>query len=449
LFHYDERLTDLVLEHCRRRLSLAELPLGFGGTRAPGEGLLEGLLCEEGNDPARVLELFVDELSSSVLASDSPRYLAFIPAAPTKASLLFDMIVSCSSFPGTSWFEAAGAVAAENQALRLLADLAGLPPEAGGCFVSGGSCANLSALVVARETQARRRGSRLPAPARVAVSAEAHASVSLALRVIGVEAMEIPTEDHRLTGQVLRAALDADPRADDVFAVVATAGTTNAGIVDNLAGVADVAGERNLWFHVDGAYGGAALLAPSMRERFRGIERADSYVVDPHKWLFAPYDCAALLYRQPDLAKTVLSQQASYLDAMHTGVEGEWNPGDYALHLTRRTRGLPFWFSLAVHGIAAYREAIETVLATTRSCADLIERTPQLELIREPELSVVLFRRRGWGEDQYRAWSRRLLAEQRALVTPTRWEGAPVARLAFLHPDTTIETVEEILAFMA
>jgi len=109
-----------VLEHCRRRLSLAELPLGFGGTRAPGEGLLEGLLCEEGNDPARVLELFVDELSSSVLASDSPRYLAFIPAAPTKASLLFDMIVSCSSFPGTSWFEAAGAVAAENQALRLL-----------------------------------------------------------------------------------------------------------------------------------------------------------------------------------------------------------------------------------------------------------------------------------------------------------------------------------------
>jgi aromatic-L-amino-acid/L-tryptophan decarboxylase len=447
MFDYDERLADLVFDHCRRRLSCAEVPLGFGEQRTPREGVLEGLLCEGGNDPARVLELFVEGLSSSVLASDSTRYLAFIPVAPTTASLLFDMVVSCSSFPGTSWFEAAGVVAAENQALRLLADLAGLPPEAGGCFVSGGSCANLSALVVARETQTYRRGGR--ARARVAVSGEAHASVSLALRVIGVEAMEIPSEDHRLTGQALRAALAADPQSDDVFAVVATAGTTNAGIIDDLAGVADVARERNLWLHVDGAYGAAALLAPSMRERFRGIERADSYVVDPHKWLFAPYDCAALLYRQPDLAKMVLGQRASYLDPMHADDKAEWNPGDYAFHLTRRARGLPVWFSLAVHGIAAYREAIETVLATTRRCAELIDRTPHLELIREPELSIVLFRRKGWGEDQYQAWSDGLLAQQRALVTPTRWEGAPVARLAFLHPDTTIEIVEEILAFMA
>jgi aromatic-L-amino-acid decarboxylase len=449
VFQNNERLTELVLEHCRRRLALAELPIGFGGTRPPDTTALDNLLCEEGNDPERVLDLFVNELSRSVLASDSPRYLAFIPAAPTKASLLFDMIVSCSSFPGTSWFEAAGAVAAENQALRLLADLAGLPAEAGGCFVSGGSGANLSGLVVARETQARHRGTDPRARARVAVSGEAHASVSLALRVIGVDALEIPTDDHRLTGAALRTALDADPQAGDVFAVVATAGTTNAGIIDDLAGVADVAADRNLWLHVDGAYGAAALLAPSMRDRFRGIERADSYVIDPHKWLFAPYDCAALLYRQPDLAKAVLAQHASYLDVFHTGAESEWNPGDYAFHLTRRTRGLPFWFSLAVNGIAAYREAIETVLATTQACAELIERTAHLELLREPELSVVLFRRRGWGEDDYRAWSGRLHAEQRALVTPTRWEGEPVARLAFLHPETTIEMVEEILAATA
>ncbi|HEY5059095.1 MAG TPA: pyridoxal-dependent decarboxylase [Gaiellaceae bacterium] len=449
MFQNDERLTELVLEHCRRRLALAELPIGFGGTRPPDADALDGLLCEEGNDASHVLDVFVNELSSSVLASDSARYLAFIPAAPTKASLLFDMIVSCSSFPGTSWFEAAGAVMAENQALRLLADLAGLPPEAGGCFVSGGSGANLSGLVVARETQARRRGSDPRARARVAISAEAHASVGLVLRVIGVETLEIPTEDHRLTGHGLRAALDADPQADDVFAVVATAGTTNAGIIDDLAGVADVAGERDLWLHVDGAYGGAALLAPSARDRFRGIERADSYVVDPHKWLFAPYDCAAVLYREPELAKMVLAQHASYLDVFHTDADDEWNPGDYAFHLTRRTRGLPFWFSLAVHGIGAYREAVEKVLATTRACAGLIERAPQLELLRDPELSVVLFRRNGWGEDDYGAWSSRLLAEQRALVTPTRWEGEPVARLAFLHPETTVALVEEILAATA
>ena len=152
------------------------------------------------------------------------------------------------------------------------------------------------------------------------------------------------------------------PAGDDVIAVVATGGTTNAGIVDDLDGVADVAEERKLWFHVDGAYGAAALFAPSVRQRFRGIERVDSFVVDPHKWLFAPFDCAALLYREPRLAKAVHSQDASYLEVLHTDAPEEWNPSDYAYHLTRRARGMPLWFSLAVNGTDAYRDAVETVL---------------------------------------------------------------------------------------
>jgi glutamate/tyrosine decarboxylase-like PLP-dependent enzyme len=337
---------------------------------------------------------------------------------------------------------------AENQALRMLADTAGLPKQAGGCFVSGGSNANLSALVVAREVAL---AGRLP-PAtrpRVAVSSEAHASVALALRVIGVDAMVVPTEDHRLTGAALSRALAADSSLGEVIAVVATAGTTNGGIVDDLAGVGRVARDHGLWFHVDGAYGGAALLADSARHLFEGVELADSYVVDPHKWLFAPYDSAALLYRDPKLAEAALTQHASYLDVMHTDVEGAWNPGDYAFHLTRRARGLPFWFSLAVHGIGAYREAIEQVLETARRSAGLINETAHLELIRQPELSVVLFRRPGWGLDDYRSWSTRLLNEQIAFVTPTHWEGEPVARLAFLHPDTDVAVVEEIIASMA
>jgi glutamate/tyrosine decarboxylase-like PLP-dependent enzyme len=134
---------------------------------------------------------------------------------------------------------------------------------------------------------------------------------------------------------------------------------------------------------------------------------------------------------------------------MHTDLEGAWNPGDYAFHLTRRARGLPFWFSMAVHGIRAYREAIETVLETARQSAALIGKSAHLELIREPELSVVLFRRRGWGTDDYRSWSTRLLREQIAFVTPTTWEGEPVARLAFLHPDTNLGIVEEIISSMA
>ena len=392
--------------------------------------------------------MFADHLATAVISCDSPRFLSFIPAAPTKAALLFDMIVSCSSLQGTSWLEAAGAVAAENQVLEFLADLAGLPAGAGGCFVSGGSIANLSALVVARDTAGLRRGAA-PLRPRMAVSEEAHASVEKALSILAVEPFVVPSVDHRLTGDALRAALDRFADADDVVGVVATAGTTNAGIVDDLAGIASVARRRSLWFHVDAAYGGAGLFTPLVRDRYGGIEHADSIVIDPHKWLYAPFDCAALVYREPALAKAVHSQKASYLDVIHDEDHPMWNPSDYAVHLTRRARGLPLWFSLAVHGAGAYRDAVETVLRTAWQSAELISRSPHLELVRDPELSIVLFRRKGWSSAEYESWSMRLLARQVGFVTPTSWEGETVARLAFLHPGTTLAMVEEIVATMA
>jgi glutamate/tyrosine decarboxylase-like PLP-dependent enzyme len=261
-----------------------------------------------------------------------------------------------------------------------------------------------------------------------------------------MEGFAVPADEHRLTGEGLRRALEEDDHPDDVVAVVATAGTTNAGIVDDLAGIGEVAAERDMWFHVDGAYGAAALFAPSARELFRGIENADSLVVDPHKWLFAPFDCAALIYRNPPLAKSVLSQKAGYLDVLHSG--DEWNPSDYAYHLTRRARGLPLWFSLAVHGTDAYGAAVEAGLTIAKQASARIASAGHLELIREPELSIVLFRRRGWNSNDYDRWSAQLLADQIGFVTPTLWQGETVARFAFLHPDTTIEMVDEILATM-
>jgi aromatic-L-amino-acid decarboxylase len=449
MFEYDEAMTDLIVAACRERLALDPVPLDFGGLVESLEASLAGLMRPEGNEAAEVLRLFVDQLSTAVVSCDSPRFLSFIPAAPTKASLLFDMFVSCSSLHGTSWLEAAGVVVAENQALGVISRQAGFPEGAGGCFVAGGSAGNLSALLVARDTAAHRRGCAAPALPLVAISDEAHSSVGKALHVIGVGVLSVPTLDHQLTGAGLRAALEADPRADDVIGVVATAGTTNAGIVDDLNGVADVAHERSLWFHIDGAYGGAALFAPSARPKFAGFERADSFIVDPHKWLFAPFDCAALIYRQPNLAKAVHTQDASYLEILHSDNPEEWNPSDYAYHLTRRARGLPLWFSMAVNGLDAYRDAVEAGLAIARRAADIIAATPQVELVRPPELSVVLFRRPGWTKLDYDAWSSRLLTDQTGFVTPTTWEGETVARFAFLHPNTTEVMVHEILATMA
>ncbi|MGV9775573.1 pyridoxal phosphate-dependent decarboxylase family protein [Streptosporangium sp. NPDC003464] len=442
---YDERLTDLVFSYMRERLALDPVPLDNPGVKDKLDAALAGLITPGGTDPEKVLDVYATQLAPAVISADSPRFLSFVPAAPTKAALLFDMVVSCASLQGISWLEASGAIAAENQVLRLLADRAGMPVGAGGCFVSGGSAGNLSALVVARDTARRARPEgRL----RVAVSDQAHSSISNTLRIIDVDALVVPSSDHRLTGEALRAALAADPDPSTVVAVVATSGTTNAGIIDDLAGIAEVARERGLWFHVDGAYGGAGLFAPSIRHRYAGIEHADSFVVDPHKWLFAPFDCAALLYRDPRLARAVHTQDASYLDVLHA--EGdEWNPTDYAYHLTRRARGLPLWFSLAVNGTDAYTEAIERGLTLARETAALIDGSGHLELIREPELSAVLFRRTGWTARDYYEWSERLLAGQIGFVTPTGWEGETVARFAFLHPGTSMEIVEEILATMA
>ena len=175
------------------------------------ETVFGGLLGEKGVDPDQVLGIYTSTIAPSVISADSPRFLGFIPSAPTKASLLFDMLVSCASIQGISWLEAAGAVHAENQVLRLLADLAGLPPSAGGAFVSGGSAGNLSALAVARETAKERSpGHRHAAGSRVAVGSDAHSSVVNTLRLLELDALVVRTEDHRLTGAALRAAIEED-----------------------------------------------------------------------------------------------------------------------------------------------------------------------------------------------------------------------------------------------
>ena len=441
-----EQMIRSVLAYAENRLRLDPVPLDKG-SRDPAEldAALRGLLGDDPHQPDQVLGVYASCVAPAVISADSPRFLGFIPAAPTKASLLFDMLVSCASIQGISWLEAAGAIHAENQVLRLIADRAGLPGSAGGCFVSGGSAANLSALVVARETAKRKPGTAAAGRRwRVAVGAEAHSSIINTLRILEMDPLTVHTADHRLTGSALRAAIEADGDPASLAAVVATSGTTNAGIIDDLAGLAAVARELGAWFHVDGAYGGAGLFAPSIRHAYDGIEHADSFVVDPHKWLFAPFDCAALIYRDPSLARSVHKQDASYLDVIHAGAV-EWNPTDYAYHLTRRARGLPLWFSLAVHGVRAYTEAIEAAISLARLAADEIGSRDYLELIREPGLGVVLFRRRGWAQAQYTDWADRLLHEQVAFIPPTAWEGETVARFAFLHPHTSMDLVREIL----
>jgi len=449
MHRFDPSMTSMVFDYMRERSELAETPIDGLGDRQLLEKALEGLIGDEPRDPREVFSVYVDILSSTVISADSPRNFAFIPSAPTEASMMFDMVVSSASLQACSWLEAAGAVAAENQALAVLADLAGLPAGSGGVFVSGGSAANLSALVVARDkARGDRRVRGLPeARPQVVVSDQAHSSIASTLNLIGVDAIVVPTADGRLDGPALELAL-ADQDLAEVMAIVATAGTTNAGIIDDLAATAAWAQRHGWWFHVDAAYGGAGMLAPGIRHLYAGIEHADSIVMDPHKWWFAPYDCGALLYRDPHLAQAIHTQHASYLDVIHSD-DVELNPSDLAYHLTRRARGLPLWFSLAVNGLAAYRDAVEHGLAIAQYAAEKIKGMPHLELVRDPVLSVVLFRRIGWSKADYQAWCDGLLNAQVAFVTPSSWRGDPVARLVFLHPSTTPEMVDQVLGTMA
>lgn len=445
MFTFDEKMGELIGRYCLERLRQQPIELDFGGVTGPFEEELAGLLGELGHDPELVMERFTSVIAPRVLSADSERFLAFIPGAPTKAALLFDMVISASSLHAASWLESAGAVAAENEVLKLLGRLGGLANTCGGTFVSGGSMGNLSALAVARDTGRRRHGAREVA---IACSTESHSSIASALHLLDVEAVVVESVDHQLTGEALKKALEERESEVPVVGVVATAGTTNVGVIDDLAGIGEVAGAHNLWFHVDGAYGLAGLMSKNLRPRYAGLELADSFIVDPHKWLFAPFDSCALVYKEPALARAVHAQHASYLDAIHTE-QVEWNPSDYAMQLSRRPKGLPIWFSLAVHGTIAYGEAVDAACVIANFAARSIEQLPYLELLREPELSIVLFRRLGWSDEDYDHWSHDLVRRQIAFVTPTSYEGNTCARLAFLNPRTTEGIVQEILESMA
>jgi len=418
------------------------LPLGTPRDVAWLDAHAGPTITADGIGPLRALDIFTDVLEPSCLSIDHHGFLAFVPQAPNEVSVIADLVVSACSIYAGSWLEGSGAVWAENQVLSWLADLAGFPDGAGGCFVQGGTNGNLSAMVAAREEMHRRLRTR-PDRWTVVTGRGAHASVTEMARVMDCDVVSI--DGDRLTGDAVAAALADLPGR--VACVVATCGSTNLGRIDRLDEVADACEAAGVWLHVDGAYGGAGLLAPSVRDRYRGIERADSFIVDPHKWLFAPFDACALLYRDPVCGARAHTQHGGYLEVLTSS--GEWNPSDYGVQLSRRARGLPLWFGLAAHGTDAYVRAIEHTLDLARDAARQILAADHLELIEEPELSVVAFRRLGWGEQDYQRWSRRLLADDIAFVVASKHEGEPILRFGFINPRTTPQHVAQILGTLA
>ncbi|SPH19614.1 L-2,4-diaminobutyrate decarboxylase [Ascidiaceihabitans donghaensis] len=425
-----------ILTWTRTRILGGQDPKHGAQSNAVLEPILGGSITPDGIGAEAAFGLFTDTIVPSTRPFGHPTSLSFVASAPSQASLSFDAALGAAGIFAGNWDGGAGAIHAENQALDWLAELAGWDAQAGGVFVAGGTLGNLCALHAARDWKSR----RCARPDRWAIlcSAEAHSSIEAAASVMDVDVIPVAADaTGRMNAQAAR-----DAWQPNVFAIVANAGATNSGAVDDIQGLADLAEARDLWLHLDGAYGLAAIADPETRPIFDGIDRAHSLIVDPHKWLFAPYDSCALIYRNAADAANAHGQSAVYLDTVD---KTHWNPSDYALHLTRRARGLPFWYSLATHGTQAYGDAIATTISIARDIAQGIERIEGLDLLLGPQLSVVLFRPSHMSEDAMVRWAEEHRRSGALLCLPTKWRGEMVFRLCIVNPETDAKTVLETL----
>src|SRR4051794_17376828 len=343
----------------------------------------------------------------------APAFFGYVhsPAAPV--GVVADLLASAADQNVTSWRSAPAAVHVERLTLRWRGELVGFDGDAAGLMVGGGSAANLTALLAALRTRAAPDTDRRRLV--VYVSEEGHFSVAKAAGALGLAVRRLPVDAAwRLDLAALRDAVAADAGAGlSPLCVVASAGTTATGAVDPLDGAADVAAEHGLWLHVDGAYGAPAAAVPAQRERFRGIERADSLAVDAHKWLYVPVDCSALLVH--DVATTVRAFGAAageYVRVVEAEDDEAFAFWDHGLELSRRFRALKLWMTLRHYGARRLTEAIEHDIAMAAHLGALIERSGDFELLSPPRLSICTFRHvpATVGAEDLDAHNERLLA---------------------------------------
>jgi glutamate/tyrosine decarboxylase-like PLP-dependent enzyme len=374
------------------------------------------------------------------------RFFGFIPFAGTWPGALGDLIASACNLYAGSWMESAGASQVELEVLDWFKEWIGYPAEAAGSLVSGGSAASLTALACARET--------LAGPMRddlvLYVSDQAHSSIARAARMLGFRPIQVrvlPSDDaFRLAPETLSAAMVVDAgRGLTPFAVVAQGGATNTGAVDPLEELAAVCRERGAWLHVDAAYGGFARLAdPAL---LPGLELADSVTLDPHKWLYQPFECGCVLVRDGDRLRSAFEVLPDYLhDARVT--EGEVNFSDLGLQLTRSAKALKVWVSLRYFGVEAFRRAIRRSLDVAAAAARRVEASETLELLAPPSLGVVCFHRRDVDEHGNAGVAAALARSGTGVVSSTRLHGRYALRLCVLNHQSSEADVEAVLGFL-
>ena len=440
-----EILAELIAEDrpCVRRATPAEM-----ASRVPADA------PEHPQDLGALLRTLREDVLPYTASANHPGYMAFVPGSSTFVSALGDLIASALNVYAGSWMEGAGPAHLELVVLDWFKDWIGYPREAAGSLVSGGSAANLTALVCAREAL----HGAFDTGAVIYVGDQGHASLLRAARVIGLRADQVrilPSDDgHRLAPDVVAAAIAADRAAGRApLLVAAAAGATNTGAIDPLAELADVCRASGVWLHVDAAYGGFAALTDRGRTALAGLELADSVTLDPHKWLHQPYECGCVLVRDGALLERAFAVAPAYLSDV-VGHDGEVDFGNRGLQITRRWRALPVWLSVGFHGVAAFRAAIDHALDLAERARARIAADPRLESIARGELATTCFRRRTpGGEDEAASANAALVsayeATGRGLVSSTRIDGRYAVRLCPISHSTTATDVDYVLEHFA
>ena len=405
---------------------------------------LGGPVPEAPGDPIAAMQTLVDVALSNMQHGDHPRYFARVPGPSSYAGVLGDWLGTGFNAIAASWAGSSGPSTVELVALDWLRQLLGLPEETEGILMSGGSLSNMTALAAARA----HLGSGV-----AYLSDQTHASIPRALAALGFPAEQVRVlrsdERMRLTEAAVADAVRADRRRGlTPRFIIATGGTTNTGAVDELDGLAELAAAEGMWLHVDGAYGAPAALCPAGRAALRGLEQADSLVLDPHKWLFAPYDVGCLFVRRPGVLEKAFNMRPEYLADVRPDTD-EVNFGDRSLELTRRSRALKLWLMLKVYGAERVRDAIERCIGLAEHVQRLLESDPGWEVVTPAQLGIVTFARPDWSAEEHAAAAAAMAAGGYATVTSTVLRDRPALRLCTINPLTTESEVEETLRRLA
>jgi len=436
---------------------LESLPRQPMHATAGGKKLARALrepMPEHGRSFDRLLRLLFGRVIPASLNTASPGYLAYIPGGGIFHAAVADLIADATNRYVGVWLAAPALAQLEENVVQWFCAMLGLPAGAGGLLTSGGSLANLTAIVTARRE-------RLPPDflrGTIYASEEAHHSVRKAALIAGFSperVRAIPTDERfRMIPEAVTAAVRAD-RADGLapFLLAAAAGTTSTGAVDDLSALADVAERERLWLHVDAAYGGFFALTERGRAAMRGVERADSVTLDPHKSLFLPYGTGCLVVRDRDALRRAHAVAASYMPPMQTE-DGLVDFCELGPELSRDARGLRVWLPLSMHGAGVFRAALDEKLDLARWAADALRAIDGVEIVAEPELSLLAFRarREGASAAEEDALNRRLSAKvnekQRVLLTGAVVKGRFLIRMCILsfrtHADRVAMAVEDV-----